>query len=113
MDKQESNWKEIFIVCIIIITLGLVIFYLCDNLDIKVDNYDDDESLEEVTDYRVLDGMEALSIGRELYDKTLEIYSVWELYPYCGYNISEINSIDKIMMINIIMYLSIRVFLNL
>lgn len=31
---------------------------------------------------------EAINIGKQLYDKATEIYSVWVLFPYCGYDVT-------------------------
>ena len=97
--KEKSNWGIIFFVCLVIMFLGFFIFILCDYLDLNADNLKNKinkGSIDDMGNYRVLDGMESLSIGKELYDKANEIYSVWFLVPYCGYNIYKINSLDKV-----------------
>ena len=95
MKKEKSNWGLIFIVCLIIIFLGILIFAFCEYLDISKDKFTKEEKEEEITDYRILDGIESLSIGRELYEEATKIYTVWNLYPYCGYDIPEIEKKEK------------------
>ena len=98
--KTKSNWGIIFITCLIIMLLGVGIFYLCEYLDLNADNLKnrkkEKETKEEVSGYTALDGMESLSIGKERYDKATEIYSVWKLRPYCGYSVDELDKVNKI-----------------
>ena len=65
---------------------------------IKLDNSKKVETKEDNSEKKdtKLSEKEAISKGTALYDKANEIYSVWKLLPYCGYNLEEIYNQDGI-----------------
>lgn len=91
---KENKVKDIIIgvlVILIIILGGLFVYgYVFDNgNDNNLDNNNSNNNVnnEEVKN---LSNEEALSLGKDLYDKATEIYETWLFLPWCGYNWDDI-----------------------
>lgn len=90
---KNEKFKNI-IIGILIIIIVLLIVLICliynkksDNDNKKVDINSNNEVIEQ---NNKLSETEAITIGKSLYDKATEIYEVWVLRPYCGFNNEEI-----------------------
>ncbi len=89
--RNEKSKNIIIALLGIIIVILITLIVLLANGTISfnkktADNTQLDKNTPEKNN-TILTEAEANSIGKELYDKATEIYSVWVLYPYCGYNL--------------------------
>lgn len=94
--KRNNRWGVVCLVIIIIILVVLCILFATDTIIInnKVEVNNTSDNTNENVDGNVLTNEEAISIGKNLYDKATEIYSTWVLRPYCGYNSIEIEQVE-------------------
>lgn len=78
----------IAIIVVIFITFGVLFWNgtISFNKEVNNDCTQQISNSEGEKGSEILTEEEANSIGRNLYDKATEIYSVWQLYPYCGYS---------------------------
>ncbi len=86
---------------VVMILLIIVLSVLCTLFatgTIKLDNLKKIETKEDSFEKKdtKFSEKEAISKGTTLYDKANEIYSVWKLLPYCGYNLEDTYNQDGI-----------------
>ena len=88
--KNKSTIILVIILVIILASLSILFATGILNFSNKTDNdsnlNNNNSNNEQNTN--ILSENEAIEIGKKLYDKTTEIYSVWVLFPYCGYDIT-------------------------
>ncbi len=97
---KNNNGKIIggLIVIIIILSVFCILFATntleLNSIKVKDDNKNKQNNLVENKDKQpeleVVSDSEALTLGKDLYDKATEIYSTWVLTPYCGYGSNEL-----------------------
>ncbi len=82
----------------VIILFIIVLCTLFATGTIKLDNSKKTETKADNSEKKdtKLSEKEAISKGTTLYDKANEIYSVWKLLPYCGYNLEDTYNQDGI-----------------
>lgn len=88
-NDRNKNIIIVLLVVIIIILITLVVLFANGTISFnskKANNTQAGTNTTEKND-TILTESEAGSIGKKLYDKATEIYSVWQLRPYCGYNL--------------------------
>lgn len=93
MENKKTNTRMLvaIVVLIMIIIFGGILFtlssmgYLNFNEEkVPQSNNEQPNSVIKLTE------AEALSKGKELYDKATEIYETWALVPYCGFTYQEV-----------------------
>lgn len=97
---KNNNGKIIggLIVIIIILSVFCILFATntleLNSIKVKGDGKSKQNNLVENKDKQpeleVVSDTEALTLGKDLYDKATEIYSTWVLTPYCGYGSNEL-----------------------
>ena len=97
---KNNNGKIIggLIVIIIILSVFCILFATntleLNSIKVKGDDKSKQNNLVEnkdkQTELEVVSDTEALTLGKDLYDKATEVYSTWVLTPYCGYGSNEL-----------------------
>lgn len=97
---KNNNGRIIggLIVIIIILSVFCILFATntleLNSIKVKGDDKSKQNNLVEnkdkQTELEVVSDTEALTLGKDLYDKATEIYSTWVLTPYCGYGSNEL-----------------------
>lgn len=79
--------KNIIITILSLIIVALVVIFVIsiNNGTIKFSKTDNNDQQQTSTTNEVMSEESAIEIGSNLYDKATEIYSMWMLFPYCGY----------------------------
>ena len=84
-ENMKGKMKNILLIVLILIVVVLIILFVTGIISFnKVVNNNSNGKENNI----ILSETDAIEIGEELYDKVTEIYSVWVLRPYCGYDVN-------------------------
>lgn len=109
LEKKNNNGIIILLMGVIIVILVvLCVLFATGKVSFKTttneNQINDNDNVVDDMEESKLSEVEATSIGKDLYDKATEIFSTWNMLPYCGYSFVEIHNQKTINLGNNVFY---------
>ena len=93
--KKKNNGIIILMGIIIIMLIVLCVLFATNTIKFNDEVINNQTSSQGKEENKITE-TEASTLGKDLYDKATEIYSVWYLLPYCGYSTEEISGRETV-----------------
>lgn len=95
MEKKDNRILVGILMGLVIslfVVVGLFVMGIINFKLIATDEEHQNDTSENIKEDNILSQDEAVKLGRELYDKATEVYETWQLLPYCGVSVHEIQN---------------------